>query len=155
MIAGCRFRCRREENFRQLSGLVETWRQIDTANLAGALVVAPTRADQVAAHNGLDWKRIEPSDNDCPFLKCATQIAIVDQGIKLAICKMARYQVRHHLEPEVGDLSKHLTFERHGIRQDDIVCRYPVRRDDEQMPVVCTVNIANFTAADEGQRCNR
>ena len=146
-MTGCRFSCRREENFRQLSGLVETWRQIDTANLTGALIVAPTRANQVAAHNGLDWKRIEPSDNDCPFLQCATQIGVVNQGIQLAICKVVRYQVRHHLEPEVGDLSKHLTLERHGIRQDDVVCRYPVRRNDEQVPLVGTVNIANFAAA--------
>ena len=57
-------------------------------------------------------------------------------------------QIRHHVEPEVGYLGKHLPFEGHRVGQDDIVCRQSVRRDNQQVLVIDIIDIADLAARD-------
>ena len=49
-------------------GLPQAFRQRDAADCAAALVVLPARADQVAAHHGLDRQRLETARDDAAAL---------------------------------------------------------------------------------------
>ena len=76
------------------------------------------------------------------------KLGIDNHGIELEFRQMVRDKVRHHVEPEIGYLHKHLAFERHRIRQDDIIGGQAVGRDDQQMIIVNGINVADLTAAD-------
>ena len=52
---------RREDRLRQAIGLDQAGRQRDAADLAGRLVVLPSRARQVAARDALDGERRRPA----------------------------------------------------------------------------------------------
>ena len=49
----------REHRSRQLLGLSQSFRHVDTADLPGVLVVFPAGADQVPADDGLDWQGLQ------------------------------------------------------------------------------------------------
>jgi len=109
-----------EDRFGQLLGLAQAVRQLDAADLAGALVVLPATADQVTAGDRLHRDRLELA-GDHRALGVQRRIDTLGQHTgDIDAGQVVGHQVRGLGEPEVRDLAEHFALAGDRIGQHHV-----------------------------------
>jgi hypothetical protein len=139
------------DGLRQPVRLAQPGRQRDVADGAGALVVLPAGADEVAAHDGLHRQRPHLAHDDGALAEGAALVRVRHDIGEREVGQVVRHQVRRARKPEVGHPGEHLALARDRLRQHHVEGGEPVGGDDEHVRIVDAVDVAHLAAVDERQ----
>ena len=143
-----------EDDLGQLVRLPQTGRQADSAYRPGALVVFPPRADEVAAHDGLDRQRSETTHDHGLIRDRRPDFGVRDEVLEPERCAMVAHDPFDAREPEARQPRQHGALARDGVGEHHVERRQPVRGHDEQMLVPGRVDVAHLAAPDQIQAWN-
>ena len=141
-----------KDRLRQLIGLAQSRRKLNSAHAASGFVFFPPGARQIAAHHALDREHLRPPDQH----GAAAELV----GIFLHFCRIARHvssdnvvgdQVFQEVKPEARNLREHPALMRNAGSQHVIECRDPVSSHKEQMVAPHLIHIAYFAAGKQLQ----
>jgi len=122
-----------EDRLGQLLGLAQAVGQVDAADLAGALVVLPAAADQVAAGDRFHRHRLQLAGDHRALGVQGRVHAFGQHAGHVDAGQVVGHQVRGLGEPEVGDLAEHLALARDRVGQDHIERRQAIGGDHQEV----------------------
>ncbi|MNV31585.1 hypothetical protein D3C71_1228970 [compost metagenome] len=122
-----------EDRLGQLLGLAQAVGQLDAADLAGALVVLPAAADQVAAGDRFHRYRLQRAGDHRTLGVQGRVHALGQHAGHVDAGQVVGHQVRGLGEPEVGHLAEHLALARNRVGQDHVERRQAIGGDHQQV----------------------
>src|ERR1700676_5512138 len=82
VLTGCGFRGRREQRRWQTLRLLHAGGKRDSAYATTLLIVLPSGADEIAAHNGYDWQCFQSTHNHGASAELHTLIRVLDDALE-------------------------------------------------------------------------
>ncbi len=104
----------------QFLGLTQAVGQFDAADLAGALVILPTAADQIAACDRFHRYRFELARDHRAFGVQGRVHALGQDLFHADVHQVVGHQVFGLVEPEVGHLAQHLALAGNRVGQHHV-----------------------------------
>ena len=152
VAAGINFGRRSEDGFGQAVGFAETARQLDSADRAGLLVVLPSGAREIAAHDALYGEHLRPLDEHGAAVEL-TEIGLEFAGKLPGVCgyEMVRDDGLEEVEPEERELGENLSFVGYSAAQNMVEGGDAVAGDEEELIVGEGVDIRTLPRAVRGR----
>ena len=122
-----------EDRLGQLLGLAQAVGQFNAADLAGALVILPAAADEVAAGDGFHRYRLELAGHHGALGVQRGVHAVGQHAGHIDAGEVVGHQVRGLGEPEVRDLAEHFALAGDRIGKHHVEGRQTVGSDHQQV----------------------
>jgi hypothetical protein len=152
VAAGVDFGGGGEDGFGQAIGFAEAGRQLDAADRAGLLLVLPTGAGEIAAHDALYGEHVRALDEH------AATVELIEIGLQFAgklggVCgdEMVRDGGLEEVEPEEGELSEDLSLVGYSAAQNMVEGGDAVAGDEEELVAGEGIDVADLAAGREGK----
>ena len=146
VLADGGLRGRGEDRFGQARAVDQPCRQGDPADDTGAEVVGQAAAGEVPASHALDLHHLELVNDHSPALDCG-QLSRHDPRHDVV-----RHDVGQLLEPPQRQPRQHRSLVRDRGREDHVVRREAVARDEQDLVVAVRVDVAHLAGVQERER---
>src|SRR5260370_31071063 len=152
VAAGIDFGGGGEDGFGKAIGFAEAGRQLDAADRAGLLVVLPSGAGEIAAHDALYGEHLRSFDEH------AATVELIEIGLEFAGKlrgirgdEMVRDGELEEVEPEEGELGEDLSLVGYSATQNMVEGGDAVAGDEEELIAGEAVDVADLAACCEGK----